>query len=113
MILDNWLSGESISEQMVNKALDELQKEADTILDFVQRGKYWDGYVRLMASISFLNVAAQQHQAKLPHIIRRLLNWIQQIKSTIDKIVKGIGGNGYSIGVSAPFGVSVSVSFPV
>ncbi|GAG54901.1 unnamed protein product [marine sediment metagenome] len=44
-------------------------------------------------------------------IIQRLLEWIRKIKRELDKVVGEIGGDGYSIGVSAPFGVAVSISF--
>lgn len=120
MILDKWLGGDttsiydvkgSIFPDVIDKALDELEGEAGKIMNLVQTGKYWDAYVRLTACVTFLNMASQQYPHKQPAIIQRLLNWIQKIKSAVDKIVKGIGGNGYSIGISAPFGVSISISF--
>jgi len=115
MILDKWLEGEleTISYDSVSRALNELGEEADKVTDLAQGEKYWDAYIRLTACITFLNMASQQHPTRQPAIIQRLLNWIQKIKGAIDKIVKGIGGSGYSIGVSAPFGISISVSFTV
>ena len=115
MVVDRWLSGEvaSVTVEMVDQALDELEQGAENISSLADAGKYWAAYMRLTTCISFLNMAAQQQPSKLPRIIQHLLNWIQKIKSAVDKIAKGIGANGYSIGVSAPFGVSVSISFPV
>ena len=114
MVMDRWLSGrvETISPEMVDEALDELEGTVKEIEGLADGGDYWGGYARLTACISFFNTAGQQQPSKQPGIIGRLLNWIQKIKSVVDKIVKGVGGNGYSIGVSAPFGISVSISFP-
>lgn len=113
MVMDRWLSNqvETISPEMIDKAFDELEGTEKEIEDLADRRDYWDSYARLTACISFFNAAGQQQPSKQPGIIGRLLNWIQKIKSVVDKIVKGVGGSGYSIGVSAPFGVSVSISF--
>lgn len=115
MVLDKWLSGEvvTVSAQMVDQALDELEGEAEKIRYLVEAEKYWDAYTKLTTYVSFLNMAAQQQPSKLPGIIQRLLDWLKRIKGELDKIVRGIGADGYSIGVSAPFGVSVSIPFPV
>jgi hypothetical protein len=118
MVLDKWLTGElmSVSLEMVETALNELEGEEGMIVDSGESGeskKCWNAWTRLTLYVSFLNVASQQYPSKQPAIIQRLLNWIQKIKGALDKIVKGIGGNGYSIGVSVPFGVSISISFPV
>lgn len=112
MTVDNWLSGEThISVQIVDEALDELREEQENIKGMVDKEDYWGAYKRLCACISFFSMATQQQPIRLPWIIQALLNWIQRMKGHLDKMVKGIGGNGYSIGVSAPFGVSVSISF--
>lgn len=116
MVMDRWLSGrvETISPEMVDEALGELESETEELQSLVKQGKHWDAYIRFASCISFMNNAAQQQSSKLPAIIQRVLSWIQKIKAVIDSIVKGIiGANGYSIGVSPPFGVSVSISFPV
>jgi len=115
MILDNWLSGNLriLTEQDASKALDELNEVAEGIEKLTREGKYWEAYTRLTACITFLNISFQQQRTQQPRIIQRLLNWIQNIKGTIDKVVQGIGGSGYSIGVSLPFGASISVSFTV
>jgi len=97
---------------MVENALEELDKEGSDIEELANKDT-WNAWIRLTACITFLNMASQLYPTKQSGIIQRLLNWIQKVKGAIDKIVKGIGGNGYSIGISAPFGVSISVSFPV
>ena len=111
--VDRWLSGEVIttSMQMLDEALGELHEEAETIRRLVQAAKYWDAYTRLATCILFFNMAAQQEPSKLPEIIQRLLDWIKEIKRELDRIVGEIGADGYSIGVSAPFGVSISISY--
>ncbi len=111
MILDKWLEGElsNITYDIVSQALNELEEEGDKIQYLIRP----DAYTRLIACITFLNMAYQQNPTKQPEIMQRLLNWIQNIKYIIDPIVSGIGGDGYSIGVAAPFGVSITVSFSV
>jgi hypothetical protein len=118
MVVDEWLSGqimlnEENASQIVDQALEELEEESKKVRALAQEKKYWDAYTRVVFCISFLNIAFQQDPSKQPGIIRRLLDWIQKMKDIVDQIVKGIGGNGYSIGVSGPFGVSISISFAV
>jgi len=115
MVLDKWLTGEVIflSAHTIDQALDDLEEETERIRQFADAGKYWDGYIRLAACISFLNMAGQQEPSKRRDIMERLLAWIQKIKGAADKIVRGIEANAYSIGVSAPFGVSISISYTV
>jgi hypothetical protein len=60
-----------------------------------------------------MNNAAQQQPSKHPKIIQHLQTWIGKIQGSISSIAKGMGANGYSISVSVPYGVSVSISFPV
>lgn len=114
MFADRWLRGERIviTSGVIEKALNELEEETEKIRHLAEAGKYWDAYVRLITCVSFLNIAGQQLPSKWPDIIGRLLDWIRKIKGEVDKIVRGLGGNGYSIGASLPLGVSVSISFP-
>ena len=114
MILDEWLKGDIkvINEDMINRSLADLQEETDELDRLVyQQGKYWEAFIRFTMYVSFMNNAIQQQPSKLPKIIQRLLEWIQKIKAILDKSVQNIGAKGYTIGVSAPWGVSVSVSF--
>jgi hypothetical protein len=114
MVLDKWLTGEvtTVSVETVDKALGELEEEGKKIRQLVDSEEYWNAFTRLTACISFFNIVAQQQPSKRGGIIGRLLNWIEEIKSTLGRIVRGVRGNGYSIGMSALFGVSVSISFP-
>ncbi len=110
---NKWIEEGLIPEEHLNNALNMLKSKEENIESLLQYGKPWEAYGELMACIALFNATAQQYPAKRPSIIQRLLTWIKNIKSTLDKIINGIGGNGYSIGVSMPWGVSVSVSFPV
>lgn len=111
MLVDEWLNGkvETVSPNVVNRALGELGGEADKLENLVKQGKHWDAYNRLISTVSFINIASQQQPSKVPEIIQRLLDWIHKIKDSVAKIIKGIGGNGYSISVSVPSGISVVV----
>jgi hypothetical protein len=115
MILDNWLDGrlQTLADKDALRALDELEEEAREIEKLTGEGKYWEAYKRLFACISFFNTVAHQYPNIRSGIIRRLLDWIEKTKKAVDEIVKGVGGNGYTIGVSLPFGVSVAISFLV
>ena len=109
-LLKQWIDDGVIPSPYVDKALNMFKEEIGSLS--TQR-KYWDAYKELLTCIALLNTSAQQQPAQGAKIIRRLLNWIRQLKNTIDNIVRGIGANGYSIAVSYPWGISVSVSFPV
>lgn len=117
MIVESWLSGNlrAPSEEDAFKALDELEEVGEEIQRLTGEGKHWEAYTKLTGSIAFLNVASEKHPTTRPRIIEGLLNWIQKSKAAIDKIIQGIGGSGYSIGVAATFPpkVSFTVSFTV
>jgi hypothetical protein len=115
MILDKWLAGEiiSISFDMVEQALNELELVGDEIGRLAKEGQNWEAYTRLTDCLSFFNRAAAQLPDRRHGIIERLLDWIQRIRNAMDQIVSGVGGNGYSIGISIPFGLSLSISFPI
>jgi transcription termination factor Rho len=114
MILENWLSGNlrTPTEEDAFRALDELDEVAEEIEKLAREGKHWEAYTKLTACVAFLNMASQEYRTTQPSIVQKLLNWIRKLKAAIDKIIQGIGGSSYSIGVSLPLGgVSLSVSF--
>ncbi|MCK4387240.1 MAG: hypothetical protein KAW00_00575 [Dehalococcoidia bacterium] len=114
MVLDKWLNGEEVdfSPKTVTTALDEFEEEAKKIEDLVfKERRYWDAYTRLITCVSFFNTAAQKDPNNMSTIIQRLLAWIREIQRDLNKIVREVGASGYSIGISAPFGVSISLSF--
>ena len=116
MLVDKWLNGEAlaITPVVISQALKELDEELKEVKGLALKGKYWAAYKRLAACISFLSVAGQQQPGAQMEIMRRVLDWMEAIKPTVDNIVWGLGGNGYSIGISAPLGgISISISFPV
>jgi hypothetical protein len=43
----------------------------------------------------------------------KLQDWIQKIKAALEAIAKFLNAATYSVGVSAPFGLSISISFNV
>ena len=108
IVIQKWLSEGVMRPELIEQGLQMFQNELREIKGITEKSP-WLAYTRLMSSISFLNAAAQQRIG----IIDRLLNWISDIKDALDGIVKKIGASGYSIGVSAPFGLSISVSFSV
>ena len=115
MILDKWLRGRlpTPTEEHAFQALDELEEAAQEIHELTRDKKYWEAYRRLTGCITFLSTASQQHPTRQPEIIQQLLKWIQKIKGAIDTVIRGIGGSGYSITVSVPWGLSLAVSFDV
>lgn len=111
MFSDQWGIGEPISESTLDRMLSQLPQREGKITNLVSTGRYWEAYSELNTTISFFNTAVQQQPSRLPGVVQRLLGWIQKIQGAIATIAQGVGGNGYSIGVSAPWGVSVSISF--
>lgn len=115
MIPDKRLSGKLSAppKDDISRALDELEDVAQEIETLAKEKKYWEAYRRLTGCITFLSAASQQHTSRQPEIIQELLKWIQKIKRAIDTVIRGIGGSGYGISVSVPWGVSLAVSFDV
>lgn len=114
MVLDRWLNGDDVdfSPKTVTSALDEFEEEAKRIEDLVFRERrYWDACTRLITCISFFDTAVEKEPSNESRIIQRLLAWVREIQRDLNKIVQEVGASGYSIGISAPFGVSVSPSF--
>jgi len=105
--------GDALANVHLRATMWRSDQEGEKIISLADAGQYWDGYTRVVNCITFLNVAGLQFPHMLPSITQRLSSWIQKIKGAIDKIAKGVGANGYSIGVSIPYGASVSISFPV
>jgi len=111
-ILQRWLRGENISDGMIDRALLMFEHDLERIESLATGGKGWEAYMNLITRVSFLNAAGQQQPSKQPGIIQKLRSWILKIQRALGAITKAVNGNGYSIGVSAPWGVSISISFP-
>lgn len=114
MVVEKWVREETIyiTPGLIERALGELNEEAEKIKYSAESGKNWEAYMTLVNCVSFFNMAGEQLPSKRPEIINCLLKWFPQIGDLMAKIVKGIGGNGYIIGASCPFGISISISFP-
>lgn len=71
-----------------------------------------DAYLSLMTVVILFNRALALRLPKLPNVEKRLKGWINHVRSTVAKLVSKLPkANGYSIGVSFPWGISVSISF--
>ena len=112
-VLERWKFQEEMTLEMakvIEQNFDELIKselgKVDTLLS---NNKPEAAFARLTLLISFLNTAV----GKLPSIIRKLENWVNKIKSTLNTLAKKLGANGFSIGVAVPIGVSIDLSFPI
>jgi hypothetical protein len=110
---NKWLKDGIIPEEQMGEAIKMFDRETEQINALADKRMYWEALGQLTTTLALFNATAQQRPTQQPKIIKQLLQWIHNLKDAIDKAIKGIEANGYSIGVSFPWGVSVSVSFSV
>ena len=112
-VYEEWYTMGFIQELQIDEALKRLELENKKIDLLVESNQPWRGYNELMNCLVLFSVTAKKYPRSRNKIITHLSRWIQQIKQTLDSMVKKIGGDGYSISVSLPTGVSISVSFKI
>ena len=111
-VLEAWEQGEAMDLAMariVERNLDALLESELTQIEAVIDAQPATALMQMTRLTSFINAAT----ARLPAILRRLQHWVNKMQTTINNLAKKLGANGYSIGVSMPFGLSIDLSFPV
>jgi len=100
---------ESITTEQKEFAEDVAAK-IDKIMDDLDSSIVTDpqaAFSQLLLTVSYLNAFG----AKNPFVLKHLEKWAKRLKKLLDNIANKIDADGFSIGVSTPFSVSISVSF--
>jgi hypothetical protein len=113
MSLDDSFGLEELSKEPTNiNLINILTEETANLTKLAVEANYWEAFKRL--NLVFMHVTSElEHdfmRGNRPFQVAALLDWIAENKSLIDKIVDGIGAEGYGISPTI-YGVSLSVSF--
>lgn len=97
------------SSQTLNDIDETVESELNQIDNLINNDQIDEAFASLLQLTSVINMA----MSKMPTLVRKLEKWIKKIKNVVEKLAKKVGANQYSISTGVPWGVSVSVSFPV
>ncbi len=111
-VLEEWeFTGEMNTHmaQVINEYIDPfMEEELRKIEELIEENNLGPAFVKMLRLTSFLNAGA----AKLPSIIGRLEEWINQFISALKSLAKKMEANGFSISAGTG-GVSLEVSFSI
>ena len=68
-----------------------------------------EAYTNLLMIVNYVNATS----VKNPHILGHLEKLINELKRLLEKIADKVNAESYSIGVSAPFGIAVNITFKI
>jgi len=116
---ESWVSlasREGITEEEISSVLEHFENELSRIGERAY-AEPEDAYSSLITAVILFNRVLALRLPKLPDIESKIKNWINHVRSTVEKIAKGLASKfkvtGYSVGVGFPLGISVSVSFSI
>jgi hypothetical protein len=105
----------------IDSKLKSLQASARRIKDDEHAYGIWGDLVHVTSRINalLLQAASSPGGARpssravqpAPGLTSKLQGWIQRIKSALDALAKFLKAASYSVGVSAPIGISVAITF--
>ena len=68
-----------------------------------------EAYTNLLMIVNYVNATS----VKNPHILGHLEKLINDLKRLLEKIADKLNAESYSIGVGAPFGIAVNITFKI
>jgi len=114
--IDKWIQWDN-KQRMGNYQLliNLLVEEEQTMKTLVEEENYWEAFKRLNLMFLYFSHQLEPGESRdgthnTPHTMYALLEWISNNKELLDKIVDGIGADGYGIS-SSIYGMNLSVSF--
>lgn len=112
-VLDHWSQTGEMDQEMALIVLENLDEFIDkqlSVLDSCLRKGDSVGALYIMIQMNcFVSVAGN----KVPKIIIKLGSWIPKLQAHTKTLAKKLNANSFSISVGLPFGISVSLSWPV
>lgn len=88
--------------------LETLKSFFDDETDKIERITSDELLARMFGVIMFFNSINDQQKASL---LDKIIKYLRKLKEKLDGIAKNWGVSSYSIGVHAPFGIDVSLTF--
>ena len=115
-MIDGWFDRENKQRMAVyERKKTMLEEETQNMNTMVNEGKHWEAFNRLnllllSCSHELENGEYRDGTKNTPFIMKALIEWVSNNKELIDKIIQGIGADGYGIS-SSIYGMNLSVSF--
>ena len=107
--LDQWRAGVAINAASVEDAIDrELSARVDQIRT-TAAGNPGDAFAQFVTLTSFLNAAADIRSS----IIEKIAEHIDEFRTALGAIAERLEADSFSMSVSLPVGLSVSLTFKV
>ena len=114
-VLVSWMENEELTEEQTVIVRDNFSSLMETqidqinnLLDEPEESKHYAAFIQLSILSSFISAAAK----KMPKILKKFEQFLQQIISTIKKLAEKLGADSFSIGAGWPLAFSFDLSFP-
>jgi hypothetical protein len=107
--LGNWRSGSSLDAEAVEEAIDDELPGRMELIEVTARDAPEEAFADFVALMSFLNAAVVIRAS----ILEKVADHVEKLRDALAKIAKGLRADSFDISVSAPVGLSVSMTFKV
>jgi len=107
--LGNWRSGSSLNAEAVEEAIDDELPGRMELIAATAKDTPGEAFADFVALMSFLNAAVVIRAS----ILEKVADHVEKLRDALAKIAKGLRADSFDISVSAPVGLSVSMTFKV
>ena len=107
--LGNWRSGSSLNAEAVEEAIDDELPGRMDLITATAKDTPDEAFADFVALMSFLNAAVFIRAS----ILEKVAHHVEKLRDALAKIAKGLRADSFDISVSAPVGLSVSLTFKV
>ena len=108
--LDKWRSGSSLDAEVVEAEIDDgLPREMELIAALTAKGMPGEAFAKFVAITGVLNAAVVTRAS----ILEKIAKHVETLRDTLARIAEGLRADSFDISVSAPVGLSVSMTFKV
>jgi hypothetical protein len=107
--LGNWRSGSSLDAEAVEEAIDDELPGRMELIAATAKDTPAEAFADFVALMSFLNAAVVIRTS----ILEKVANHVEKLRDALAKIATGLRADSFDISVSAPVGLSVSMTFKV
>ena len=107
--LGNWRSGSSLDADAVEEAIDDELPGRMDLIAATAKDTPDEAFADFVALMSFLNAAVVIRAS----ILEKVAHHVEKLRDALLKIARGLRADSIDVSVSAPVGLSVSMTFKV